>query len=378
MSKRISKESSARQEALYAFLLKRDDRWTTMEEATDSVNLYPTFYRKSYHDSDARRMLTRDIQQINLSPLYDKIILSETRGIKLATKNEAASFLHREAGEIFRKLKRIRQMDAKISRSAWKGGSARPSLVEAKMAERRMFCKSVTESDQFLSLPADAQALYFHLNMSADDDGFCDNPHTVMRQCGASDDSMKLLIAKKFVLTFEKNDGFIVVVKHWRMNNYIRKDTYRETRYREFMRELYYDENQSYSMNPRDGHVPCLSPKRNDAVTAPSRVRNEPLTQDRIGKDKDSLEIVKDIDSTGNEGVPGGTNELITDVCTDPQKEVTVYPEGADAEDLTGAYMKEKRKADLLQRINWFQKMGWDPAPFLKMAADEGIQLEGV
>ena len=116
MSKRISKESSARQEALYAFLLKRDDRWTTMEEATDSVNLYPTFYLKSYHDSDARRMLTRDIQEINTSPLYDKIILSETRGIKLATKNEAASFLHREAGEIFRKLKRIRQMEAKIRR----------------------------------------------------------------------------------------------------------------------------------------------------------------------------------------------------------------------------------------------------------------------
>ena len=101
-------------------------------------------------------------------------------------------------------------------------------------------------------------------------------------------------------------DGFVVVVKHWRLNNYIRKDTYHETKYKEFMRELYFDENQSYSMNHGDGHVPCLpqsspapvtapSQPSNEPVTAPSRTRDEPLTQDSIGKDS----IDKSIVSTG-------------------------------------------------------------------------------
>ena len=177
------------------------------------------------------------------------------------------------------------------------------------MAERRMMAKTITESDAFLSMPAEAQALYLHLNMAADDDGFVSNPRTVMRMCSSSDDSMKILIGRKFVLTFQKGDNFIVVIKHWRINNYIRKDAYRETKYKEYLRELYYDENQSYSLNPGDGHKPCLPEARNktvtdtshpcdEPVTDTSQERDEPLTQDRIGKesigkvslDKDSIE----------------------------------------------------------------------------------------
>lgn len=165
------------------------------------------------------------------------------------------------------------------------------------MAERRMFARSIIESDPFMDMPPEAQMLYIRLNMAADDDGFCDNPRSIMRSCGASNDSMKILIAKKFVLTFEKKDNFIVVIKHWRMNNYIRKDTYHETKYKEFMRELYYDENQSYSLNPGDGHVPCIPgsspapvslPSRpcDVSVTDTSRTRDDPLTQDRLGEDK--------------------------------------------------------------------------------------------
>lgn len=132
--------------------------------------------------------------------------------------------------------------------------------------------------------------LYIRLNMAADDDGFCDNPRSIMRACGASDDSMKLLVTKKFVLTFSKQDNFVVVIKHWRMNNYIRKDTYHETKYKEFMRELYYDENNSYSLNPGDGHKPCLPEARNESETDPSRTRDDPLTQVRLDKDRVRLE----------------------------------------------------------------------------------------
>lgn len=131
------------------------------------------------------------------------------------------------------------------------------------MAERRMFSRSIVTSDAFLDMPAEAQALYLQLNMAADDDGFVDNPRTIMRSCGASNDSMKLLRAKKFVLTFGPEDKFICVIKHWRVNNYIQKDRYHETKYKELMRELYYDENKSYSMNPNDGHVPCIQPVSN-------------------------------------------------------------------------------------------------------------------
>ena len=158
------------------------------------------------------------------------------------------------------------------------------------MADRRMFSKAILESDPFMDMPAEAQMLYIRLNMAADDDGFCDNPRSIMRACGASDDAMKLLVAKKFVLTFSKQDNFIVVIKHWRMNNYIRKDTYHETKYKEFMRELYYDENNSYSLNPGDGHKPCLPDARDGPVTGPSRIRDDPLTQDRLDKDRVRLE----------------------------------------------------------------------------------------
>ena len=182
-----------------------------------------------------------------------------------------------------------------------------------------MFSKSIIESDAFLDMPCEAQMLYIHLNLACDDDGFCDNPRSVMRQCGASNDSMKILIAKKFVLTFEKKDNFIVVIKHWRMNNYIRKDNYRETKYKEFMRALYYDENKSYSMNPDDGHKPCITDPRpdierikslSDAVCIPSvddpytsRIQavDDPVTQDRIVKDsKEKDSIVQD--SKGKRG----------------------------------------------------------------------------
>ena len=98
------------------------------------------------------------------------------------------------------------------------------------MAERRMFTKKITDSDPFTEMPLSAQALYFHLNMNADDDGFLNNPKKIQRSIGASEDDLKLLIAKRFILIFEKG---IIVIKHWRMHNLLRKDRYTETQYLE-------------------------------------------------------------------------------------------------------------------------------------------------
>lgn len=105
-----------RQVALYDYLLSRGDRWTSMEQVTDSINYYPTFYTGYYHNSAARRMLTKDISEINGSDTYFKIIISCNDGIKLATEEEAYGFLKSETKEIFKKLKAVRKMKTKIAR----------------------------------------------------------------------------------------------------------------------------------------------------------------------------------------------------------------------------------------------------------------------
>lgn len=92
------------------------------------------------------------------------------------------------------------------------------------MAERRMFAKTIIDSDMFLDMPVTAQLLYFHLCMRADDDGFINNPKRIMRDVRCGDDDMKMLIAKKYIIPFESG---VVVIKHWRIHNYIQKDRYK-------------------------------------------------------------------------------------------------------------------------------------------------------
>ena len=102
-----------RQQALYEFLLRRGDKWTSMEQTTDSISLYPAFFTTVYHNSTTRRLLTSDIEAINGSSAYEKIILSSSRGIKLASEHEFQSFIVSEYHEIFKKLSRVRKMAKK-------------------------------------------------------------------------------------------------------------------------------------------------------------------------------------------------------------------------------------------------------------------------
>lgn len=106
-----------------------------------------------------------------------------------------------------------------------------------------MFAKTIVLSDAFLDLPMSARCLYFTLGMLADDDGFVNAPRSIMRQCGASDDDMRILIGKKFVLVF---DSGVIVIKHWRINNYLRNDRYIPTKYAEEKATLALDENGAY------------------------------------------------------------------------------------------------------------------------------------
>lgn len=112
------------------------------------------------------------------------------------------------------------------------------------MAERRMFAKSIVLSDAFLDMPMSARCLYFTLGMLADDDGFVGGAKSIMRQCGASQDDMLILLQKRFVIGF---DNGVIVIKHWRMNNYLQKDRYKKTNYTEELEQLQIEENGAYT-----------------------------------------------------------------------------------------------------------------------------------
>lgn len=113
------------------------------------------------------------------------------------------------------------------------------------MAERRMFARSIVDSDAFLDMPISARLLYYDLGMAGDDDGFVGSPRKIMRMVGATEDDMKLLIAKQFIIPF---DSGIVVIRHWKTHNYIRGDRYKPTQYQDEKVLLAEDTNKNYAL----------------------------------------------------------------------------------------------------------------------------------
>ena len=123
------------------------------------------------------------------------------------------------------------------------------------MAEKRMMSKSIIETDKFMDMPMSAQCLYFHLLLRADDDGFIVSPKRTMRSIGCTDDDMKILIAKSYVLAFESG---VIVVKHWRIHNYVKRDRYKQSSIPE-SKLIMLDENREYQY---------LEPKRSQSGTS--------------------------------------------------------------------------------------------------------------
>lgn len=119
------------------------------------------------------------------------------------------------------------------------------------MAQKRMFSLSVTDTDTFLDMSTSAQALYFHLGMHGDDDGFVGSPKKIMRACGCNDDDVKLLAAKGYIILLESG---VVVIRDWRLNNYIRKDRYQETIYLRERAQLKIDKAGRYTVGIPDGN----------------------------------------------------------------------------------------------------------------------------
>lgn len=113
------------------------------------------------------------------------------------------------------------------------------------MAERRMIAKSIVFSDDFLDMPLSSRCLYFTFLTIADDDGFINNPKSIIRQCGASNDDLRLLIAKSYIIPFESG---VIVIKHWKMHNYIKSDRYKETPCKDEKSQLITLKDKSYAL----------------------------------------------------------------------------------------------------------------------------------
>ncbi len=159
------------------------------------------------------------------------------------------------------------------------------------MAKRRMFSKDITEHDNFLDMPLSSQALYFHLGMQADDDGFV-SPKRIMRMVGSQTDDLNILIAKKFVLQFE--DG-VVVIKHWKINNYIQADRKKDTLHTEKFALLTTKENGGYKLDTE-----CIQ----DVRVGKDRVGKESInTQSKIASNKKLMyqETTIELDENGEE-----------------------------------------------------------------------------
>ena len=145
-----------------------------------------------------------------------------------------------------------------------------------------MFAKTVIDSDAFLDMPLSTQALYFHLSMRADDDGFINNPKRIQKLVSCTDDDVKLLIAKHFIIPFESG---IVVIKHWKIHNYIQKDRYKATVYQEEKAMLQVKENNAYTLADTD----CIQNGYNLDTQVRKEIEKEKeivLGEDNVKSDK--------------------------------------------------------------------------------------------
>lgn len=156
------------------------------------------------------------------------------------------------------------------------------------MAERRMFSKKVTDSDAFIEMSSAAQALYFHLNQGADDDGFNNQIQIAMLKAHASTDDLKILMAKNFVIRFECG---VIVIKHWRMHNTLRKDRYTPTNFQEELRQLGLKDNGAYTIG-------CQSVSERLPDGCPS-IGKDRLVKDSVGEES-IVDVAPDINVGNN------------------------------------------------------------------------------
>ena len=169
-----------------------------------------------------------------------------------------------------------------------------------------MFAKTIIDSDAFLEMPHTTQLLYFHLSMRADDDGFVNNAKNIMRMASCKDDDITILMAKKFIIPFESG---VCVIKHWKIHNYIQKDRYTETKYKNEKSMLFLDENKAYTLSKNEECIQSV---------------HEMDTQVRLGKIRLELDKNKDIGDKPprSQNFSPPTVEEVTNYCNERKNNI--------------------------------------------------------
>ena len=222
------------------------------------------------------------------------------------------------------------------------------------MSERRMLTKKVTDDDRFMNLSSSAQALYLHLNMSADDDGFCNQVSVAMFKAHASVQDLEALLAARYLLQF---DSGVIVIKHWRMANALRKDRYTPTTFQDELAKLKLKENGAYT----------------ERLPSGCQVVASCLPQDRIGKDsvgKDRLDKTvsirareaRDPEDDGFEAFWASYPVKSGDIRQAYFEYVGALQGGATAEEIMAAVewqSKEKDTRYMPSAEKWLRNKGW-------------------
>lgn len=208
-----------------------------------------------------------------------------------------------------------------------------------------MMSKQITETDMFMDLPLSSQALYLHLIMNADDDGFLGNSKTILRMVGASNDDFKLLVAKQFIIVFD--DG-ITVIKDWRIHNYIQKDRYHSTMYSEHKQQLTVNKNQSYQ---RVNHMD--TERIQNVSEVDTQVR---LGKDRLGKDNKNNSPHSDKPKYGPDDRPYQIAQHLLGKIRDNNPDFKQPNLQHWANDIRLAHDRDKRDYDKLDNmVDWCQ-----------------------
>ena len=208
------------------------------------------------------------------------------------------------------------------------------------MAQKRMFDKSITSDDTFLEMPIGSQLLYFHLSMNADDDGFINNWKSIMRMIGAKEDDLKVLYAKSYILPFESG---VIVIKHWKINNYLRNDRYKPTRFKEEASKLITDKNSVYQLYTSG---------------IPSIDKN---SIDKNSIDKNSIDIPKQLENKNDVQI---YNECTTNIANIKDKDITITKDKdrniymSEFESLWEIYPNKKGKDVAIKKYLLARKQG--------------------
>lgn len=205
------------------------------------------------------------------------------------------------------------------------------------IAERRMFSKTIVDSDAFLDMPLSAQALYFHLNMRADDEGFVNNPKKIQRTINASADDLSLLILRRFIIPFESG---IVVIKHWRIHNYIAKDRFKPTVYKDERSQLHLKTNNAYTLNADDSpYTKCIQ----DVYKTETQVR--------LGKYRLDEEY-KNFNNSDNSNTKNNTNNnLNNQYLVSFEKFWSIYPKKSSRKAAEKEWEALEVNEDLFKRM---------------------------